>query len=71
MSYIAGTGLRQEFLIPHSRGYRVFATEGEYVDFAPQFELEFQLLHYLLEKYNIYRVSVERVVSGMGIVAIY
>lgn len=67
----AGTGLGQGFVIPQSGGYRVFPTEGGHVDFAPQSELEFQLLHYLLEKYNINRVSVERVVSGMGIVAIY
>ena len=67
----AGTGLGQGFLTPQPGGYRVFATEGGHVDFAPQSELEFQLLRYLLEKYNINRVSVERVVSGMGIVAIY
>ncbi|OUL21277.1 glucokinase [Nostoc sp. T09] len=67
----AGTGLGQGFVIPQAGRYRVFATEGGHVDFAPQSELEFQLLRYLLEKYNINRVSVERVVSGMGIVAIY
>lgn len=67
----AGTGLGQGFVIPQSSGYQVFATEGGHVDFAPRTELEFQLLRYLLEKYNIDRVSVERVVSGMGIVAIY
>lgn len=67
----AGTGLGQGFLIPQSGGYRVFATEGGHVDFAPRSELEFQLLRYLLEKHNINRVSVERVVSGMGIVSIY
>ena len=31
----------------------------------------FQLLHYLLEKHSISRVSVERVVSGQGIISIY
>lgn len=67
----AGTGLGQGFLIPKQSGYQVFATEGGHVDFAPRSELEFQLLRYLLEKYNIHRVSVERVVSGIGIAAIY
>ncbi|MEH2241613.1 glucokinase [Nostoc sp.] len=67
----AGTGLGQGFLIPQLHGYRVFATEGGHADFAPQSELEFELLQYLLEKYNINHVSVERVVSGMGIAAIY
>jgi glucokinase len=67
----AGTGLGEGFLIPQPNGFQVFGTEGGHVDFAPQSELEFQLLRYLLEKYSIDRVSVERVVSGMGITAIY
>jgi len=67
----AGTGLGQGFVIPQSPNYRVFATEGGHASFSPQSPLEFELLQYLLEKYHINRVSVERVVSGMGIVAIY
>ncbi|HEY9642107.1 MAG TPA: glucokinase [Coleofasciculaceae cyanobacterium] len=68
----AGTGLGQGFLIRQADGsYRVYATEGGHTDFAPRNELEFQLLKYLRDKMNLTRVSVERVVSGMGIVAIY
>jgi glucokinase len=67
----AGTGLGEGFLIPHGGNYQVFATEGGHTDFAPQSLLEFRLLAYLKEKSNLDRVSVERVVSGMGIVAIY
>ncbi len=67
----AGTGLGQGFVIPQANSYRVFGTEGGHASFAPQSPIEFELLQYLLEKYNINRVSVERVVSGMGIVAIY
>ncbi len=67
----AGTGLGQGFVIPQANSYRVFGTEGGHASFAPQSQNEFELLQYLLEKYNIDRVSVERVVSGMGIVAIY
>lgn len=67
----AGTGLGQGFLIHHAKGYQVFATEGGHADFAPRLPLEFQLSRYLLETHNIDRVSVERVVSGMGIVSIY
>ncbi|WP_009632433.1 glucokinase [Synechocystis sp. PCC 7509] len=67
----AGTGLGQGFAIPQANNYRVFGTEGGHASFAPQSPIEFELLQYLLEKYNINRVSVERVVSGMGIVAIY
>ena len=67
----AGTGLGQGFLIHQPTGYRVFPSEGGHADFAPRTEIEFQLLQYLREKYDIQRISVERVVSGQGIVAIY
>jgi glucokinase len=67
----AGTGLGEGFLIQQPGGYQVFASEGGHTDFAPRTGLEFQLLQYLLEKYDIQRISVERVVSGQGIVAIY
>ncbi len=67
----AGTGLGQGFLIKQGHHYQVFPSEGGHADFAPRNELEFQLLKYLLDKHDIQRVSVERVVSGLGIVAIY
>lgn len=67
----AGTGLGEGFLIRQGDEYRVFGTEGGHTDFAPRSELEFQLLKYLRDKLDISRISVERVVSGMGIVAIY
>ncbi|MCF4970638.1 glucokinase [Nostoc sp. CMAA1605] len=67
----AGTGLGQGFLIKQGNYYQVFPSEGGHADFAPRNELEFQLLKYLLDKHDIQRVSVERVVSGQGVVAIY
>ncbi|MEA5520292.1 glucokinase [Limnoraphis robusta] len=67
----AGTGLGEGFVIPTAGAYYVFSTEGGHVDFAPRSELEFQLLSYVRELNNISRVSVERIVSGMGIAAIY
>jgi len=67
----AGTGLGQGFLIKQGNHYQVFPSEGGHADFAPRNELEFQLFKYLLDKHDIQRVSVERVVSGQGIVAIY
>ena len=68
----AGTGLGEGFLIPlPDGGYRVFASEGSHADFAPRSPIEFQLLSYLLEANNLERVSVERIVSGMGIISIY
>lgn len=67
----AGTGLGEGFLIQLATGYQVFPSEGGHADFAPRTGLEFQLLQYLREKYDIQRISIERVVSGQGIVAIY
>ena len=71
----AGTGLGQCFLTPYETGqgrcHNVYASEGGHSDFAPRSEIEFQLQKYLLDKFNITRLSVERVVSGQGIVAIY
>lgn len=67
----AGTGLGQGFLVQQGDSYQVFGSEGGHADFAPRAELDFQLLKYLLDKHDIQRVSVERVVSGLGIVAIY
>lgn len=67
----AGTGLGEGFLMPSSRGYQVFPSEGGHADFAPRTQLEFQLLHFLRNDMKLERVSVERVVSGKGIVSIY
>lgn len=67
----AGTGLGQGFLIHMAGAYQVFSSEGGHADYAPRTELEFQLSRYLLEQFNIERISVERVVSGQGIVWIY
>ncbi len=67
----AGTGLGQAFLIPQGNSYQVFATEGGHTDFAPHNDLEFNLLKYLRAKLNVSHISVERVVSGQGIISIY
>ncbi len=67
----AGTGLGEGYVIPTSRGYQVFATEGGHTDFAPRSDLEYQLLRYLQAQNDLHRISVERVVSGMGIHSIY
>jgi len=67
----AGTGLGEGFLIRVGSNYKVFPSEGGHADFAPRTGMEFQLLQYLREKYDIQRISVERVVSGQGVVALY
>ncbi len=66
----AGTGLGESFLTPKGKHYEAFASEGGHSDFAPRNELEIGLLRYLQQKIGD-RVSVERVVSGQGIVSIY
>jgi|JFJP01.1.fsa_nt_gi glucokinase len=65
----AGTGLGEAYLGWNGDRYEVYATEGGHTDFAPRNELEIELLQYLQKRHD--RVSVERVVSGLGIVAIY
>jgi glucokinase len=68
----AGTGLGEGFLIPQdNHKYLVFASEGGHTDFAPRNQLEIQVLQYLQQKLNTDHISVERVVSGQGIVNLY
>lgn len=73
----AGTGLGMAFL-PWIDGRRAaVASEGGHVDFAPRDEQEAALLHYLRRALRkpgdeeLRRVSVERVVSGPGLLHIY
>jgi glucokinase len=65
----AGTGLGEAIVLPSPVGVRVIASEGGHVDFAPRNALEVQLLQFLWRRYH--RVSVERVISGPGLRAIY
>lgn len=67
----AGTGLGEAFLVPQGKKYQIFASEGGHTDFAPRNDLEMELLKYLQTKLKIAHISVERVVSGQGIVSIY
>jgi glucokinase len=65
----AGTGLGEVGLFRHGARLKPFASEGGHADFAPRTHLEMGLLDYLLKRHS--RVSVERVVSGRGLVNIY
>jgi glucokinase len=65
----AGTGLGEAILYWDGREYKPFASEGGHADFAPRNHLEMDLLDYLLKRYS--RVSVERVISGQGLLNIY
>lgn len=65
----AGTGLGM-CLLPRVDGrFRPVATEGGHQSFAPTDDREIALLRSLRSRYG--RVSVERVVSGPGLAAIY
>ena len=66
----AGTGLGQAFLVWGGRGYRPCPSEGGHVEFAPRDAREARLLSYLGARHGG-RVSVERAVSGPGLLAIY
>jgi glucokinase len=65
-----GTGLGVAHVWRGGAGkYRVQATEGGHLDFAPLDSIEDAILARLRQRYR--RVSLERVVSGPGIVDIY
>ncbi len=64
-----GTGLGVAHLWRGGSDYRVQATEGGHIDFAPLDTIEDAILARLRQRYR--RVSVERVVSGPGIIDIY
>ena len=66
----AGTGLGEAIALPLENGtVRVLASEGGHADFAPRTEIEWKLMQYLSSLHS--HVSVERVVSGMGLPDLY
>jgi len=66
----AGTGLGEAILLPSGGALpRVFPTEGGHTDFPPRDALEIELLRFLQARHG--RVSIERVVSGPGLAALY
>jgi len=69
----AGTGLGECFLAPDSSGqYTCFPCEGGHTEYSPRDDLEIAFFRFLKAKFNQkHRVSVERVVSGTGLVNIF
>jgi glucokinase len=66
-----GTGLGQAYSVLGADGcHHPFPSEGGHVEFAPKDEVEVDLLNYLRDKLRK-RVSIERVLSGPGIMNIY
>jgi len=64
-----GTGLGQALLIFQDGKYVPVPSEGGHGDFSPNNEAEVRLWRYLHERYG--HVSIERVVSGSGLLNIY
>jgi glucokinase len=64
-----GTGLGEAGLFWNNSQHQVFACEGGHVDFAPQGDLQIELLRVLASRYG--HVSYERVLSGPGLVNVY
>ena len=64
-----GTGLGVAHIWRKGSSYHVQATEGGHIDFAPLDAIEDAVLARLRKRYR--RVSVERVVSGPGLIDLY
>ncbi|MGB5750649.1 MAG: glucokinase [Desulfobacterales bacterium] len=64
-----GTGMGIAGLVPTDQGWRPIATEGGHTSLSPLTEKEIAIWQFLRERYG--RVSVERVLSGPGLVELY
>jgi|SRR5579863_131468 len=64
-----GTGLGEAGLFWNGSEHQVYACEGGHADFAPQGELQIELLRFLESRYG--HVSYERILSGPGLVNVY
>lgn len=64
-----GTGLGQALIMPVEGGERVIATEGGHVSFAPRTDEEYEVMKFIAREHP--RVSVERLLSGRGLVNIH
>lgn len=64
-----GTGLGTSVLTCHGGEYVPIASEGGHVDFAPSDEQQVLLWRYMAQRYR--HVSIERIVSGMGLLNIF
>ena len=64
-----GTGLGEAGLFWDGNRHLVFACEGGHADFAPQGEVQIELLRFLTKRFG--HVSYERILSGPGLVNVY
>ena len=64
-----GTGLGEAGLFWNGSRHEIFACEGGHTDFAPQGDLQMELLQTLAKRFG--HVSYERILSGPGLVNVY
>ena len=64
-----GTGLGQALIVPTPGGSHIVSTEGGHVSFAPRTEEEIAVMQFIAREHP--RVSVERLLSGRGLVNIH
>jgi glucokinase len=64
-----GTGLGEAGLFWNGKRHEIFACEGGHADFAPQGELQMELLRFLAGRFG--HVSYERILSGPGLINVY
>ncbi|MCI5046340.1 MAG: glucokinase [Aquisalinus sp.] len=64
-----GTGLGQAFVVPSKNGQIVVPTEGGHVAFAPRTDAEIEVMKFIAREHP--RVSIERILSGRGLVNIH
>ncbi len=64
-----GTGLGQALIVPGPSGPIIVSTEGGHVAFAPRTEEEIEVMKFVAREHP--RVSVERLLSGRGLVNIH
>jgi glucokinase len=64
-----GTGLGEAGLFWDGTRHHVYACEGGHTDFAPQGDLQIELLRFLRQRFG--HVSYERILSGPGLTNVY
>lgn len=64
-----GTGLGQALIVPAPEGQVIVSTEGGHISFAPRTEEEIAVMNFIAREHP--RVSVERLLSGRGLVNIH
>ncbi|GGY66562.1 glucokinase [Cellvibrio zantedeschiae] len=64
-----GTGFGMALLVPENGSWKIIPTEGGHASFAPTTEKELAIKSYLLKEQS--HVSVENILSGIGLVHLY